>query len=117
MAMANSGFGALRAGDLVAAQSVLDEAWRLCEELDHPVSTVAVLSLRGAVAILAATAVEAKVFLLELSPRNANEAGPIEHAGGHGVRAASARPAPRSPTRLRCRRRICHANDRVPVAG
>jgi hypothetical protein len=56
---------------------VLDEALRLSEELDHPVSTVAVLSLRGAVANLAGKHDEAKTFLLETLARGRDAGRPI----------------------------------------
>ena len=66
MAMANSGFGAMRAGDLPAARSILEEALRLCRELDHPVSTVAVLSLLGAVANLDGEHERARGLLVDM---------------------------------------------------
>ena len=77
MAMVNSGFGAMRAGDLDASRATLSEALRLSEELDHPVSTVAVLSLLGALANLSGDHDRARDLLLETLERGRELGRPI----------------------------------------
>jgi hypothetical protein len=67
----------MRGGDLAAAGSILTEARRLSEELEHPVSTIAVLSLLGAVTNLAGDHEQARDLLVEVLERGREVGRPI----------------------------------------
>jgi len=62
--LVNSGWAAMRAGDLPAARAALEEALAVSEELGYPVATVAALSMLGAEANVAGEAERAVELLL-----------------------------------------------------
>ncbi|MGZ4315922.1 MAG: BTAD domain-containing putative transcriptional regulator [Gaiellaceae bacterium] len=65
LAMTNSGYGAICAGDLTSARSLLDHALRLCRGPEPPTSTVGVLLLLAWEANVSGDEQRARTFLRE----------------------------------------------------
>jgi hypothetical protein len=91
LAMTNSGYGAICAGDLTSARSLLDHALRLCRGPEPTTSTVGVLLLLAWEANVSDDEQRARTFLreavglLDVAPLGTNE---LETASAAGAQLA-----------------------------